>query len=76
MKGLIIILEMLACMLECVNVVVGVDFPQHLDVKGGDQVVEFKLAINLERLLKFLGSSIFQVGDSGEFAARRPFSKV
>ena len=33
-----------ACVLEFVNVFVGVHFPEHLNFKGGGQVLEFNSA--------------------------------
>lgn len=62
-------------MLEIVNDVVGVDFPQQLDVKGGDHVIEFKLVRNLERWLKLSRSSIFQVGGKCKLVVGTPYAK-
>lgn len=74
-RNLLLSLEFFAYMLEFVNVVVGADFPEHLNVKGGDLVVEFML-IWYWRTVKLLESTQLQVGESEVLVAGRRYDKV
>lgn len=58
------------------KVVVCVDLPEYLGVKGMDQVVKFRLAWKLEGLLKLSGFNVFQVGKSEDLVAGRPYAKI
>ena len=53
MKGVIIVLEVFECVLEFGNVVVGSGSPVYLDVRGGDQAVEFKIGMGFRQSLRF-----------------------